>query len=146
MFFNTDDLYNTEIALKLVKTTDENKEKNYVPAYHFDICFLDGTIIGGCDLRVGHNKNTYYGGNIGYHISEDFRGHGYAKKASELLFILARKHNMEYVIITCDPNNIPSYKTCINLGMEFIKNGRIPRSHDLHSRMKKVAIFKKKLI
>ena len=102
MFFNTDDLYNTEIALKLVKTTDENKEKNYVPAYHFDICFLDGTIIGGCDLRVGHNKNTYYGGNIGYHISEEFRGHGYAKKASELLFTLARKHNMEYVIIPRD--------------------------------------------
>lgn len=37
MFFNTDFLKSEEIYLKLEKVTEENHEKNYVPAYHF--CF-----------------------------------------------------------------------------------------------------------
>ena len=55
--------------------------------------------MGVCDLRIGHNDNVYYGGNIGYSIGEAYRGHHYAAKACLLLFELAKKHNLEYVII-----------------------------------------------
>ena len=36
------------------------------------------------------------------------RGHHYAGKACKLLFQLAQRHGMEYVIITCNPDNYPS--------------------------------------
>lgn len=66
MFLNTDDLKNDEIQLVLEKTVSGDVERGWVPAYHFAICDNNGTKIGVCDLRIGHNENTYYGGNIGY--------------------------------------------------------------------------------
>ena len=73
MFFNTDFLKSEEIYLKLENVSEGNQEKNYVPAYHFKICTLDGAEIGECDLRIGYNENTYYGGNIGYSIKKEYR-------------------------------------------------------------------------
>ena len=59
-FFNTDYLKTDEIMLKLVRTAEENPEKNWVPAYYFAICLPNGQKIGDCDLRIGHNQNLYY--------------------------------------------------------------------------------------
>ena len=65
-FLPTEDLYDNEIYLRLDRTAEENKEKGYVPAYYFTICLRDNSQeIGSCDLRIGYNDNTYYGGNIG---------------------------------------------------------------------------------
>ena len=130
MFFNTDFLKSEEIYLKLEKVTEENHEKNYVPAYHFKICTLNGEEIGECDLRIGYNENTYYGGNIGYSIKEEYRGNHFAGKASLLLFELAKRHNMEYLIITCDPENLASRKTCEYIGCEFTEIVKLPENSE----------------
>ena len=61
--------------------------------------------MGKIDLRIGHNGNVYYGGNIGYSVDKKYRGHHYAGKACLLLFELAKKHHMDYLIITCVPDN-----------------------------------------
>lgn len=116
MFYNTDGLKDAEIILKLEKTADEDKEKNWVPAYYFTICTSDGIEVGKCELRIGYNENIYYGGNIGYQINEAYRGHHYAAKACRLLFGLAGKHNMKTLIIDVNPENIASRKTCEYLG------------------------------
>ena len=69
MFFDTRDLKNEEIYLQLHKIADENIEKGYVPAYYFKIIRCkDDAKIGQCDLRIGHNEKTKYGGNIGYEL------------------------------------------------------------------------------
>ena len=68
MFFGVEDLKTDEIFLKLTKTCEEQPEKRWLPAYYLDICLVDGTTIGKCDLRIGHNDKTYIGGNIGYGI------------------------------------------------------------------------------
>ena len=133
MFCNTSDLKDQEIYLQLSNTCDENKEKQWVPAYYFDICFHDGTVIGTCDLRIGYNQNTYIGGNIGYQIYEEYRGHNYALKACRLLFKQAIKHNMKYIIITCNPTNIASYKTIEKAGGKLLGIEIIPKSHDLYA-------------
>lgn len=86
MFYPTDDLRTEEILLRLDHTCEAHPEKNWLPAYYFDICLTDGTAIGHCDLRIGHNHKTYIGGNIGYGIDEPYRGHRYAAKACALLF------------------------------------------------------------
>ena len=99
---------------------DADPAKSWLPAYHFAICDWNGVKMGGCDQRVGHNRNTYYGGNIGYHIAEPYRGRHYAGKACLLLFELARRHGLEYLVITCNPDNLPSRRTCEWLGGELL--------------------------
>lgn len=133
MFFDTRDLKNEEIYLQLYKIADENIEKGYVPAYYFKIIRCkDDAKIGQCDLRIGHNDNTKYGGNIGYEVYRPFRGNRYASKACKLLFQLARKHEMNEIIITCAPENIASRKTCGYCGAELIGTIDVPIWHELY--------------
>ena len=133
-FFNTDYLKTDEIMLKLLRTAEENPEKNWVPAYYFAICLPDGQKIGDCDLRIGHNQNLYYGGNIGYSIDAEYRGHHYAGKACHLLFDLAKKHDLGYVIITCNHDNWPSRKTCEFAGGTLLEICDLPEDNDMYLR------------
>lgn len=131
MFYNTDDLRTDEIYLKLTKTEDENIEKGYMPTYVYKICrTVDNTEVGDCNLRVGHNQKTYYGGNIGYGIDEQFRGNHYAGKACLLLFELAKRHKMEYILIACSPENIASCKSCEFAGCKLEGIVDLPPDND----------------
>jgi len=134
MFFDTTFLKNDEIQLVLEKTVDGDEEKGWVPAYHFAICNLEGTKMGICDLRVGHNDKLYFGGNIGYRVEETYRGHHYAGKACLLLLELAKKHEMGYLIITCNPDNYPSRKTCEYAGGELLEIVELPEDNDMRER------------
>lgn len=137
MFYGIDDLRDSEIFLKLNKTCDEQPKKKWLPAYYFDICLLDGRTIGYCDLRIGHNEKTYIGGNIGYGIDPNYRGHRYAAKACKLLFRQAKKHGLDYLIITCDPENIASAKTCELAGGKYIEIAAIPKDNELYKEGKR---------
>lgn len=66
--------------------------------------------IGAIDIRIGHNENTYYGGNIRYTINEEYRGNSYASKACKIIREVSIGHGMEKLIITCNPDNFPSRK------------------------------------
>lgn len=137
MFHETSDLFSDEIILILKRTSVAQPDKHWLSAYYFDICLIDGTIIGACDLRIGHNERTYIGGNIGYSINESFRGYQYAAKACHLLFHQARKHGMIYLIITCDPSNIASSKTCLYAGCQLLEIATIPEHHDMYAQGKR---------
>lgn len=133
VFLPTEDLYEEEIFLKLIRTSEENKEKGYVPAYYFAVCLRgSGKEIGSCDLRIGYNENTYYGGNIGYRIEEPYRGNHYAAKACRLLFKLARKHDMDSLIITCNPENRASAKTCEYAGGILKETAKLPVTNEMY--------------
>ena len=128
-------LTDNEINLVLVKVSNGNIDKDIVPAYHFSIQLMDKTQVGVCDLRVGHNEKLYYGGNIGYSINPQFRGNGYATKACNILREYAKNvHNMDYLIITCKPENIPSKLTCIHAGYELIDTVELPEDNDMYQR------------
>lgn len=131
MFIDTEFLRNDEITLVLEKTVDGDVVKEWVPAYHFAICNNKGIKVGVCDLRIGHNDKLFYGGNIGYRVEEEHRGHHYAGKACLLLFELARKHDMEYLIITCNPDNHASRKTCEYAGGELLEVVELPEDNDM---------------
>lgn len=131
MFIDTEFLNNDEITLVLEKTVDGDVVKEWVPAYHFAICNNKGIKVGVCDLRIGHNDKLFYGGNIGYRVEEEHRGHHYAGKACLLLFELARKHDMEYLIITCNPDNYASRKTCEYAGGELLEVVELPEDNDM---------------
>ena len=137
MFYGVSDLKTEDIFLKLNKTCGAIPEKQWVSAYYFDICLPDGTKIGSCDLRIGHNSKTYIGGNIGYGIDERYRGHHYAAKACGLLFRQAKKHGMDHLIITCDPSNKASSRTCELAGGTYIETADIPKDNEMYAEGKR---------
>ncbi len=136
-FLPVDDLKTGEIDLRLDSTSDAQPEKDWVPAYHFSVCLPDGTKVGQCSLRIGHNDRLYFGGNIGYGIDEAYRGHHYAAKACKLLFRLARKHGLAYVIITCDPANKASSRTCELAGGRYVETAAVPEWHNMYDEGKR---------
>lgn len=143
MFYDTGDLKNDEIFLRLTRTCEAEPEKQWLPAYYFDICLPDERKIGYCDLRIGHNERTYIGGNIGYGIDEEFRGNHYAAKACKLLFRQARKHDIDYLIITCVPANLASSRTCELAGGKFLEIADIPTDNNMYLEGKRqVKIFR----
>ena len=143
MFYDVSDLKTDEIFLRLVKTCEARPEKQWVPAYYFDICLCDGTKIGYCDLRVGYNEKTYIGGNIGYGIDAEYRGHRYAAKACALLFRQAKKHGMDYLTISCQPENKASARTCEIAGGVYVGTADIPEDNEMYAEGKRqVMIFR----
>jgi predicted acetyltransferase len=133
-FLKTYDLKTDEIELRLDQTFEGDEEKGWAPSYRFFICSPKGEEMGVCDLRVGYSENLYYAGNIGYTVYEGFRGRHYAAKACLLLFTLARRHGMKEVIITCNPDNIASYKTCEWVGCELVEIVEVPEGNDMRER------------
>ena len=136
-FLDVSDLRSDEIFLRLERLCEAQPEKRWVPAYYFAICLTDGTKIGQCDLRIGHNDKLYVGGNIGYGIDEPYRGHHYAAKACELLFLQARKHDLGYVIITCVPTNDASARTCELAGGTYLETIDIPEDNEMYAEGKR---------
>ena len=137
MFYDVSDLKDEEIFLKLTRTCDAQPEKRWLPAYYFEICLLDGTPIGFCDLRIGHNDKTYIGGNIGYGVDEACRGNRYAAKACRLIFKQARKHGMEHLFITCVPENAASARTCEIAGGKLLEIADIPEDNEMYAEGKR---------
>ena len=133
-FFDTEFLQDKEIKLVVERVSEADPVKGWVPAYYFGIYDFNGNKMGFCDLRVGHTDGLYYGGNIGYTVYENYRGHHYACKACKLMFELARKHGMEYLYITCNHTNIPSKKTLEYLGGEFVELAELPEDNDMRVR------------
>ena len=142
MFYDVTDLKDGEIFLRLKSTCEAQPEKRWLPAYYFDICLMDGTPVGYCDLRIGHNDKTYVGGNIGYGIHEPYRGHRYASKACQLLFHQARKHGMDHLYITCVPDNTPSARTCEISGGRLVEVTDVPEDNEMYAEGKrKVRVY-----
>ena len=126
VFLKTFDLKSEEIVLRLEEATEGDPEKGWAPAYHFAICDKKGVRMGTCDLRVGYSENLYYAGNIGYRVYPEYRGHHYAAKACRLLFRLAERHGMKELIITCNPDNHASARTCELAGGKLIETVELP--------------------
>ncbi|MBQ1385463.1 MAG: GNAT family N-acetyltransferase [Erysipelotrichales bacterium] len=95
--------------------------------YYFDIFLHDKwERVGYIDLRVGRSKYLYYQGNIGYRIDEPYRGHHYALDAAKLVFPFAKEKGMDWLYITCNPDNIASRKTLDKLGGECLGDKKVP--------------------
>ena len=130
-FLDTSILRSDELYLSLDRTAPADPERGWVPAYYFNICEPSGRPMGSIDLRIGHNDNLFYGGNIGYRVEPEFRGHHYAAKAVKMLFELARRHDLGYLIITCNPDNYASRRTCELAGGRLIGVYVLPMDNNM---------------
>ena len=82
--------------------------------------------IGQISYRDGESRCVYYYGHIGYHIDAPYRGHHYAWRACRLIEPEIRLSGKTSAVITCDPDNEASRKTCLKLGCLFERIADVP--------------------
>ena len=108
------------LSLKLIFFNEGDEVE--IPYYWYEI-FLNstGNPIGKISIRIGHNYHSYFNGNIGYEIDEEYRGHNYSLIASKMVLEIAKYYNMSDLVLTCDEDNVASYKTIEKLGAKLIE-------------------------
>jgi predicted acetyltransferase len=84
--------------------------------------------LGTINLRIGSNAHLErYAGHIGYGVHPAHRGHHYAARSVVLLLPLARRHELDPVWITCDPENMASRRSLEIAGAELVEIVEVPR-------------------
>ncbi len=123
-----DILENGELILKIIQKY--NGDDEMIPFYYYDIIRkADGATVGKISIRIGNNFHSYYNGHIGYEVFKEYRGNGYAYRASLMVLDVARFHGMEFIYMTCDESNIASYKTIEKLGAELVEICDAPKEY-----------------
>lgn len=134
-FYDFYDLSDGEIRLEIKEKIPADPEKDYCPAYELGIFLCStGEKAGRINLRIGDNENLFYGGHIGYAVDEAFRGHHYAAKACNIAKRIALFYGMEKLIITCNPDNWPSRKTCERIGAKLVEIADLPEHNEMYKR------------
>ena len=117
--------------------------RGWVPQYNFWMRLRDRRlfrrppvrIAGGISLRVATTETIeLYYGHVGYHVYPPARGRHYAERSVRLLLPLARAHGLTTLWITCNPDNLPSRRTCERLGMRLAGTVAVPETDPLYAR------------
>ena len=128
--FNKDFYYidGENIELRLIDTY--KGEDGALPFYWWDIVLKPNNVsVGKISFRIGHNYHSYYNGNIGYEVDEEYRGHHYSLLACQLVLKVAQYHKMDKIYLTCDYDNIASYKTIEKLGANLVEEILPPKDY-----------------
>ena len=130
------------LTLKLISYYEGNEKE--LPYYWFDIIEnVSQTSVGKISIRIGHNYHSYYNGNIGYEINEEYRGFGYAYIASCMVIDIAKTYKMDNIYLTCNEDNIASYKTIEKLGAVLKEIVKPPKDFFAYSEnMERYRIYK----
>lgn len=88
--------------------------------------------VGSIVLRIGDMTSSYefyYDCHIGYQISEEYRGRGFAARACKLISNLAKLHGMDEILITCNVKNLGSIRVIEKLGADFLETIELPNEY-----------------
>lgn len=131
------ELLDDDLELRLEQTSTGDSERGFVPAYHFVMVRSRQPWIemGRITLRVGNTPYVVtYAGHIGYRVYEKYRGQHYASRSVKLLFQLAKFHGLTPLWITCNPDNVPSRRSCELAGGQFVEIVLVPPDTDMYKR------------
>ncbi len=85
---------------------------------------------GRLELRLSNTDDILlYTGHIGYNVDEAHRGSHLAARSCRLVLDLAWRHGFSELWITCDPDNMPSRRTCELAGASFVSTVAVPEDH-----------------
>ena len=86
------------IELRLIDTYEGGK--GVLPFYWWDIILQsEDKAIGKISFRIGHNDHSYFNGNIGYEIDEEYRGNHYSLLACRLVLPCTKHRIYELQIV-----------------------------------------------
>ena len=123
-----DSIVGEELILSIIEKNPGNDKE--IPYYWYNILLKETKeIIGQISLRIGKNYHSYYNGNIGYYIEEQYRGHYYAFTATKMLYPLSLAHNQHELYLTCAEDNLPSYKIIKKLGGKLLETVQPPKDY-----------------
>ena len=121
--FSTDGI----LTLRVSRRDERDEKCGIVDSYSFDIYETASKQYAGyISIRIGESPELYYLGHIGYRIEKPFRGHGYACRACRMLIPFLQRIRVNDLIITADPTNYPSVKTCLRLKCVFEQTVPVP--------------------
>ena len=135
-FLEVGDLVDGELYLVLVDTSPGDKEKGHAPVYSFEIRVrnFEGKI-GHLNLRIGDTEHVKkYDGHIGYRVDPEYRGRRYAARSCQLVFPLVKRHGINPVWITCNPDNLASRRTCEIAGGVYVETIDVTPDHPIYER------------
>lgn len=122
------------MELRLLDVSDEF-DFDDVPGYVFDIVVdeMERTV-GRIEYRFEEGRELLYYGHVGYVIYLPYRGHGFAEEACRQLAIIIKSYHPEIMsmMITCNPDNLPSKATIENLGAVYLQRVQIDEDHELY--------------
>lgn len=108
----------------LVASDDEldiYEEKKFTDHYIYHVVLHDTCLITGF-ISADYTDGPHVIGNIGYETFRKYRGHGYTKKALELLCDVFLDKGMEMSVIVIRAGNVPSVKTTEGFGGVLVKS------------------------
>lgn len=134
VFLDPGRLVDGDLELVLVAKASADATRSYSPAYKFEMRSLaTGKKLGNIDLRIGNTTHLVcYGGHIGYGVRPEHRGNRYAARSTQLLFPLAKKHDLNPLWITCNPDNLASRRTCEIAGGTLVEIVDLPKDNDMY--------------
>ncbi|HEY3288945.1 MAG TPA: GNAT family N-acetyltransferase [Anaerolineae bacterium] len=127
-------LIDHELQLVLHQRYPGDEKKNYAPSYRFNIKYIgQNEEAGNIELRIGDSEYIkLYAGHIGYRVHPPYRGHRFASRACRLLIPLARKHGLNPIWITCNPDNYASRRSCELAGAVLVEIVDLPPDIDMY--------------
>lgn len=130
------ELVDGELELVFLSRRSGDEALERAPSYFFHLKNrFTGETMGEIELRGGNYRGILlYSGHIGYEVYPAFRGKHYAERASRLLFPAARRFDLNPLWITCNPDNLPSRRTCERLGGVLVEIVEVPRNTALYAR------------
>ena len=121
-FFDPGAMKDGNLELVLVETRPAEPDKGRVPEYKFEMRNESGIIAGSLGFRIRlTDALSSYGGHIGYDVETEFRGSRFAARSCRLILPLAKRHGIEELLVTCDPDNIASRKTIESIGGKLVR-------------------------
>lgn len=100
-----------EAFLKDLEIKKTQRSIDRVPATLYVLADMDGYLYGAVSFR--HELNSYledFGGHIGYGIRKSEQGKGYGTLQLKLMLDILKHLDYDYVLVTCDEDNIRSKK------------------------------------
>ena len=134
-FLDPGELVDSDLSLVLVRKIPANPRIGLVPAYDFEMrsAIEPAAVAGTINFRAVDAENLrLYGGHFGYGVEPRFRGRHYAERSVRLLLPFAARHGYCSVIITCNPDNWPSRRTCERLGGKLLEIVPLPPDNDMY--------------